>query len=47
MQDLTKRYGPEIAQSIAKRIGELLKNKIGAKQPLEGEFISLFDVPRF
>lgn len=33
-QDLTKRYGPEIAQSIAKRIGELLKNKIGQNESI-------------
>jgi diguanylate cyclase (GGDEF)-like protein len=33
-QELTKRFGPEIAQSIAKRIGRLLKDKIGLNESI-------------
>lgn len=33
-QELTKRFGPEIAQSIAKRIGRLLKDKIGLSESI-------------
>ena len=33
-QELTKRFGPEIAQSIAKRIGSLLKDKIGHSESI-------------
>lgn len=33
-QELTKRYGPQIAQSIAKRIGSLLKDKIGQSESI-------------
>ena len=33
-QEMTKRFGPEIAQSIAKRIGRLLKEKIGQSESI-------------
>lgn len=33
-QELTKRFGPKIAQSIAKRIGRLLKDKIGLNESI-------------
>ena len=33
-QELAKRFGPEIAQSIAKRIGRLLKDKIGLNESI-------------